>query len=323
MRLDERVVGRADRQRGAVTLVSTIAFHSSGVARLEAARAAEAGVGEGDVEAAVGVERARDERLLVLPLGHVAADGERALVAAELVGERRAACPRSARRARAGSRPAAAWRAVAAPMPVEAPVIRKTLSSGMRLRCPRRARSIVSRRCSTTAHGSRCRAGAGGNGCLSFRREAHVPKGGPDGGDGGRGGDVVLRCDDNLRDLQSFRRKAHFRAERGGHGQGAQRHGADGEPLVIAGAARHAGRSAGTARATTSSRPGRRSRSPRGGAGGRGNTRFKSSVAAGAAARRARPARARRARSSCTSSCSPTSASSGCPTRASRRCSRA
>ena len=77
------------------------------------------------------------------------------------------------------------------------------------------------------------RAGPGGNGCLSFRREAHVPKGGPDGGDGGRGGDVVLRCDDSLRDLQSFKRRPHYRADRGGHGQGAQRHGADGEPMIV------------------------------------------------------------------------------------------
>jgi GTP-binding protein len=77
------------------------------------------------------------------------------------------------------------------------------------------------------------RAGGGGNGCLSFRREAHVPKGGPDGGDGGRGGDVVLRCDDSLRDLQSFKRRAHYRADRGGHGQGAQRHGADGEAMIV------------------------------------------------------------------------------------------
>ena len=55
-------------------------------------------------------------------------------------------------------------------------------------------------------------AGGGGNGCLSFRREAHVPKGGPNGGDGGHGGDVVLVCDDSLRDLESFRRKSHFKA---------------------------------------------------------------------------------------------------------------
>ena len=57
--------------------------------------------------------------------------------------------------------------------------------------------------------------GAGGNGCLTFRREAHVPKGGPDGGDGGHGGDVVLVCDDSLRDLQTFKRKAHYKAGRG------------------------------------------------------------------------------------------------------------
>ncbi|MGD0454028.1 MAG: GTPase ObgE [Solirubrobacteraceae bacterium] len=76
-------------------------------------------------------------------------------------------------------------------------------------------------------------AGAGGDGCTSFRREAHVPRGGPDGGDGGRGGDVVVVCDDSLRDLQSFKRRSHYRAGRGGRGSGSQRHGADGETLTI------------------------------------------------------------------------------------------
>jgi GTPase len=76
-------------------------------------------------------------------------------------------------------------------------------------------------------------AGAGGDGCMSFRREAHVPRGGPDGGDGGHGGAVVFVCHDSLRDLQSFRRKAHHSAGRGGHGEGALRHGADGETLMI------------------------------------------------------------------------------------------
>jgi len=68
---------------------------------------------------------------------------------------------------------------------------------------------------------------------MSFRREAHVPRGGPDGGNGGRGGDVLVLCEDSLRDLQSFRRTAQYRAGRGGHGEGALRHGADGETLVI------------------------------------------------------------------------------------------
>jgi GTP-binding protein len=76
-------------------------------------------------------------------------------------------------------------------------------------------------------------AGAGGDGSTSFRREAHVPRGGPDGGDGGRGGDVMFVCDSSLRDLQAFRRASRFRAGRGGHGEGSQRHGADGETLVI------------------------------------------------------------------------------------------
>ena len=76
-------------------------------------------------------------------------------------------------------------------------------------------------------------AGAGGDGCLSFRREAHVPKGGPDGGDGGRGGDVVLICEDSIRDLERYRRRSHFKAGRGGHGQGALRHGRDGETLEL------------------------------------------------------------------------------------------
>ncbi|HEU4703341.1 MAG TPA: GTPase ObgE [Conexibacter sp.] len=76
-------------------------------------------------------------------------------------------------------------------------------------------------------------AGAGGDGCMSFRRESRVPKGGPDGGDGGRGGDVVLVCDDSLRDLQFFRRTAHFKARRGGHGRGALRFGPEGEQLEV------------------------------------------------------------------------------------------
>jgi GTPase len=75
--------------------------------------------------------------------------------------------------------------------------------------------------------------GRGGDGCVSFRREAHVPRGGPDGGDGGRGGDVVLECDPSRRDLVSLHRRRHFRAGRGGHGQGKQRHGARGEDRAI------------------------------------------------------------------------------------------
>ena len=68
---------------------------------------------------------------------------------------------------------------------------------------------------------------------MSFRREAHVPRGGPDGGDGGRGGDVTLVCSASLRDLAAFKRRRKFQAGRGGHGEGNNRHGADGESLRI------------------------------------------------------------------------------------------
>jgi GTPase len=123
-------------------------------------------------------------------------------------------------------------------------------------------------------------AGAGGDGCMSFRREAKVPKGGPDGGDGGRGGEVLLVCDDSLRDLQSFRRKAHYRAGRGGHGEGALRHGADGETLsirvppgtVIVGSDGEGGDLIG--RRWELLADGQRATVARGGGGGKGNKRF-------------------------------------------------
>jgi len=76
-------------------------------------------------------------------------------------------------------------------------------------------------------------AGKGGNGCVSFRREKYVPQGGPDGGDGGRGGDVVLVADPQMRDLQPFTYKIHFRAGAGRAGQGARKHGANGETIRI------------------------------------------------------------------------------------------
>ncbi len=117
------------------------------------------------------------------------------------------------------------------------------------------------------------RAGAGGDGSVSFRREAHVPKGGPDGGDGGRGGDVVMRCDDNLRDLQFFKRTGHFRAERGGNGQGSLKHGADGDDLVVRVPPGTEVRRWDGARFDMVT-PGQEVRIARGGSGGRGNKRF-------------------------------------------------
>ena len=75
--------------------------------------------------------------------------------------------------------------------------------------------------------------GDGGAGCMSFRREAHVPKGGPDGGDGGHGGDVIVQADASVSSLIDYRFKHHFKAQRGTHGKGSRMHGARGEDMIL------------------------------------------------------------------------------------------
>jgi GTP-binding protein len=117
-------------------------------------------------------------------------------------------------------------------------------------------------------------AGGGGDGSMSFRREAHVPKGGPDGGDGGRGGDVALVCDDSLRDLERYLRRNHFKAGRGGHGQGSQRHGKDGEMLTLPVPPGTEALVEADGTLHDLLRPGQRALVARGGPGGRGNKRF-------------------------------------------------
>jgi len=76
-------------------------------------------------------------------------------------------------------------------------------------------------------------AGDGGRGCISFRREKYEPWGGPNGGDGGRGGDVILVGDENTNNLIDYKYKPHWKAERGEHGQGADCHGRDGAPCIL------------------------------------------------------------------------------------------
>jgi GTP-binding protein len=76
-------------------------------------------------------------------------------------------------------------------------------------------------------------AGDGGRGCISFRREKYEPWGGPNGGDGGRGGDVVLLGDDDTNNLVDYKYQPHWRAERGEHGQGADCHGSDGKAAIL------------------------------------------------------------------------------------------
>ena len=118
------------------------------------------------------------------------------------------------------------------------------------------------------------RGGRGGDGSLSFRREKYVPKGGPDGGDGGNGGDVVLVADPDRRDLSFFQRKRRFQGGRGVHGQGKNKHGADGETIELQ-------VPVGTQVLDEEGRlvvdlahPGARAVIARGGPGGAGNKRF-------------------------------------------------
>jgi GTP-binding protein len=121
-------------------------------------------------------------------------------------------------------------------------------------------------------------AGRGGDGGLSFRREKFVPRGGPDGGDGGPGGDVVLVADPELRDLSAFRGRTRFRAGRGGYGRGANKHGAAGEPVELRVPAGTQLFDAGGELLADLASPGARLVLARGGAGGRGNKRFASST---------------------------------------------
>jgi GTP-binding protein len=117
-------------------------------------------------------------------------------------------------------------------------------------------------------------AGGGGNGSVSFRREAHVPRGGPDGGDGGRGADVVVVCDGSLRDLQVFRRRGHWKAQRGGHGEGSNRHGASPAALEVRVPPGTIVEEAERGVRWDFTAPGQRAVVARGGSGGRGNKQF-------------------------------------------------
>ncbi len=123
-------------------------------------------------------------------------------------------------------------------------------------------------------------AGTGGDGSASLRREAHVPRGGPDGGDGGRGGHIYIVADKHLNTLLPFREKNRFKAERGGNGGGSRKHGRDGQDLFIRvppGTVAHATID-GEPYAVDLAVPGMRLLAARGGKGGLGNVHFATST---------------------------------------------
>lgn len=123
------------------------------------------------------------------------------------------------------------------------------------------------------------RAGDGGRGCVSFRREKYVPKGGPNGGDGGRGGHIIVRADPQLYTLLDHKYRKTYRAERGQHGMGRNRHGSDGKDLVILVPVGTIVKDAGTDETIADlCSPSMEVLVARGGRGGLGNAHFSTSV---------------------------------------------
>ena len=119
------------------------------------------------------------------------------------------------------------------------------------------------------------KAGQGGSGCVSFRREKHVPRGGPDGGDGGKGGDILVIANRNMHTLLDFRYKKIYRAQRGQHGMGSGKHGKSGKDLSIVLPVGTVIKNADTGRTVCDLvEDGQQFVIARGGRGGRGNARF-------------------------------------------------
>jgi len=123
------------------------------------------------------------------------------------------------------------------------------------------------------------KAGDGGRGCMSFRREKYVPKGGPDGGDGGRGGHIIFKATDELNTLIDLRYHREYRAKRGQHGMGKKMHGKNGEDLVIPVPVGTIIKDAETQEILIDlDRDGLEAAIAKGGRGGLGNTHFATSV---------------------------------------------
>lgn len=123
------------------------------------------------------------------------------------------------------------------------------------------------------------KAGRGGNGCISFRREKNVPRGGPDGGDGGKGGDVIAQAYDHINTLVYQYYNQHYRAENGEHGQGKNMHGRDGKDIIMKVPVGTIIRDAETNEIIADLKTaGESVILAKGGIGGKGNARFKSSI---------------------------------------------